>query len=180
MRTLFALALFVLVQLRAEAVPILSAPIVTAQPGETVTIPISITDAKDLQFFQFDLSFAPSVVAADPAGARAGADLPVDWFFASPGIVDNAGGHIFGVAAFGSPFSGSGEIAEIDFTALTFGVSPLTFSNVFLNLSAEGFLTVSGAIIVAPVVNTTNEPTMLALLAFALFVLYRHTQRRGS
>src|SRR6266540_5287038 len=116
---------------RVESLQI-SAPFVTVGVGDTFTIPISITDAVDLQFFQFDLSFAPLIVQANVAGATAGVLLPLDWFFTSPGAVDNTGGQILGVSASGSAFSGTGVIANIEFTALTPGVSPLTFSSVFL------------------------------------------------
>ena len=152
---------------RAEAVPIISAPFVTVAVGDTFLIPISITDAVDLASFQFDLSFAPLIVQADVGGATPGPALPPDWFFTSPGIVDNTGGHILGVSAFGSPFSGSGVIAYIQFTALMAGVSPLTFSNVFLNLSDQGFSISNGQITVTGS-QSVPEPTTLALLAIGL------------
>ena len=154
---------------RAEAVPIISAPfvIVDLSVTNTVTIPISITDAEDLASFQFDLSFAPLIVQADVGGATPGPALPPDWFFTSPGIVDNTGGHILGVSAFGSPFNGSGVIADIVFTALQPGVSPLIFSNVFLNFSDQGFGVLNGQITVIGE-RTVPEPTTLALLAIGL------------
>src|ERR1700674_1394831 len=109
-RTLLSLPLIALLVLlqpqRVEAIPVISAPFVTEAVGDTFAIPISITDAVDLAFFQFDLGFAPLIVSADAAGATPGAALPADWFFTSPGIVDNTGGNILGVSAFGSPFSG--------------------------------------------------------------------------
>ena len=166
----FALAsLVALAPLRAEASLMISAPFVTAAVGDTIAISIAITDAVDLASFQFDLAFNPLIVAADTAGATPGSFLPADWFFTSPGVVDNTMGHILSVSAFGSPFSGSGEIAVIDFTALTAGVSPLTFSNVFLNLFdpfdiSNGQITVTG-------VGRVPEPATLALLASGLVLL---------
>ena len=167
----FALAsLVALAPLRAEASLMISAPFVTAVVGDTIAISIAITDAVDLASFQFDLAFNPLIVAADLAGATAGAFLPGDWFFGSPGAVDNALGHILGVSAFGSAFSGSGEIAVIDFTALTAGVSPLTFSNVFLNFSDQGFNISNGQITVTGV-GRVPEPATLVLLASGLVLL---------
>jgi hypothetical protein len=164
----YLIALLVMLQpQRVEAIPVLSAPFVTVAVGDTFAIPISITDAVDLAFFQFDLGFAPLIVMADPAGATPGAVLPGDWFFTSPGIVDNTGGQILGVSAFGSAFSGSGVIADIEFRALMAGVSPLTFSNVFLNLSDQGFDISNGQITVTGG-GTVPEPTTLALLAIGL------------
>jgi hypothetical protein len=165
----------------AAAVPILSAPFVTAAPGDTITIPISITDAVDLQFFQFDLSFNAAVAQADIGGFTAGPDLPPDWFFLSPGAVDNTTGNILGVAAAGSAFSGSGVIAVIDFTALDVGASPLDLSNVFLNLSDQEFIVIDGLITVAvtPAPPAVPEPATLGLLVCAL-VLLRVCRRRNQ
>jgi hypothetical protein len=149
----------------------ISAPFLTVGVGDTFRVGISITGAADLAFFQFDLGFAPSIVRADPAGATAGAALGADFFFTSPGGVDNPQGHLLGVSAFGlSTFSGSGVIADFQFTALSPGVSPLDFSNVFLNLSDTGFQISNGQITVtgpAPV----PEPATLALLASGLLLL---------
>lgn len=184
-RTLLSVPLIALLVLlqppRVEATPVISAPFVTVAVGDTFLIPISITDAGDLAFFQFDLAFAPLIVSADPAGATPGPMLPADWFFASPGIVDNSGGNILGVSAFGSPFSGSGIIAYIEFTALEPGVSGLTFSNVFLNLSDQGFEILNGQITVTGA--KAPEPATLALLTVALFafgVRRRMNSRRGD
>jgi hypothetical protein len=167
-RTLWSLCLLALLVVlqtqRVEANPMISAPFVTVAAGDTFTISISITEAVDLESFQFDLGFDPLKVSANVAGATAGANLPVDWLFTSPGTVDNTGGQILGVSAFsafGSPFSGSGEIAEIEFTALMAGGSPLALSNVFLNFS-DLDVDISNGQIAVP------EPTTLALLAIGL------------
>ena len=149
----------------AVAAPAVSAPFQTVGVGDTFNVDISVTDAVDLQFLQFDLSFNPSIVQAGSFGAQAGAALPGDWFFTSPGAIDNTSGSILGVSASGSPFNGSGVVASFEFTALATGVSPLNFSNVFLNLSDSGFDAANGQITVsAPI----PEPTSLAMLLAGL------------
>lgn len=153
------------------AAPIISAPFVTVGVGDTFSIAISVTEALDLEFFQFDLFFAPSIVQADTAGATAGADLPSDWFFTSPGAVDNAAGQVLGVSASGSAFSGSGVIAHLTFTALAPGVSPVTFSNVFLNLSDQGFGIENGQITVTGASQPVPEPASLMLLSAGVALL---------
>ena len=163
----FLALLVVLRPQQVEANPIVSAPFVTVAAGDTFTLSISITDGVDLESFQFDLGFDPLIVAANVAGATAGAVLPGDWFFTGPGAVDNSAGQILGVSAFGSAFSGSGEIAEIEFTALMAGVSPLTLSSVFLNFSDAGFDVADGQITVTGG-QAVPEPTTLALLALGL------------
>lgn len=158
----------------------ISVPFVTVGVGDIFTIPISITDAVNLDSFQFDLSFDPLIVQANTAGATAGALLPGDWFFTSPGFVDNTGGRILGVSASGSAFSGSGVIANFEFTALSPGVSLLTFSNLFLNLSDEGFTIGNGQITVTGA-TPVPEPATLALFAsgLALLGLLRLARCRG-
>lgn len=164
---------------QADAVPVVSAPFVTVGVGDTFTIPISITDAVDLTSWQFDLAFNPAIVQANTAGATAGALLPGDWFFTSPGIIDNTNGDILGVSAFGSAFSGSGVIADVEFTALSPGVSPLTFSNVFLNLLDSGFEIDNGQITVTGTA-AVPEPATLMLLTSGLGLLgMRRLARRG-
>jgi hypothetical protein len=158
---------------QGHAIPTVSAPFVTVNVGDTFTIPISITGAMDLAFLQFNLSFTPSIVQANTIGATAGALLPGDWFFTSPGAVDNTNGNILGVSASGSAFSGSGVIANFEFTALSAGVSPLTFSNVFLNLSDAGFDISNGQITVTGGGGgvTVAEPGTLVLLISGLSLL---------
>ncbi len=170
LNALVAAALVVLHPLLVKAEPVISAPFVTVGVGDRFTIPISITGAVDLAFFQFDLSFVPSIVQGNVAGATSGAVLPADWFFSSPGVVDNLGGHILGVSAFGSAFSGDGVIADIEFTALAPGVSPLTFSNVFFNLSDQGFGIANGQITVTGSARVP-EPATLALFFGGLVLL---------
>jgi hypothetical protein len=65
-------------------------------------------------------------------------------------------------------------LAEIQFLAIFPGVSPLALSNVFLNLSGEGFEIADGQITVTgvgPGPSEIPEPATLALIAGGLVLL---------
>ena len=201
-RTLLTLLIFVLPVLWApafvEAVPITSAPFVTVGVGDTFAIPISITGATDLTSWQFDLSFDPTIVMANSVseGPFLSSSGTASTLYI-PGVIDNVGGLISLVADsyvdFGTPPSGDGVLADIEFTALSLGVSPLTFSNVFLNLSDTGLDIANGQITVTETGGggggeggggggaTVPEPTTLALLASGLAFLgaRRLARRKG-
>ena len=160
----------------------ISAPFVTVGVGDTFTIPVSITGATDLTSWQFDLAFNPAIVTANsvtegPFMSAFGATLFI------PGLIDNGTGLISLVADSFIDLppnpSGSGVLADIGFTALAPGVSPLTFTNVFLNLSNSGFDIGNGQVTVTGT-TAVPEPTTLALLASGLAVLgMRRLARRG-
>lgn len=158
----------------SDAVPIVTAGSATVNVGDIFTIPISIADAVDLTSFQFDLSFIATILQVTATG------VTEDPFFTqgditvfNPGFVDNTNGQILGVSdalIFQAPVNGSGTLVNIEFQAIALGVSPLTLSNVFLNLSDQGFLVAPGLVTVtgaAPI----PEPSTLALLALGLGVL---------
>lgn len=164
-----------------NAVPIVSAPYVTVGVGDTFTIPISITDAVDLTSWQFDLAFNPTIVQANsvtegPFLSSFGLTL------FGPGVIDNGSGLISLVtdAYVDLPPlpSGDGVLANIEFLALSPGVSPLTFSNVFLNLSDTGFEIANGQITVTGA--AVPEPGTLALLASGLALLGIRRLARGA
>jgi len=166
--TALAIAALVMLQpLRSEAnpVPFLSAPFVTVHIGDTFTIPISITGATDVTSWQFDLAYNPAIVKANsvtegPFMSAFGATL------FTPGVINNVTGLISLVADAYVDLppdpSGTGVLANIEFTALAPGVSPLTFANVFVNDLDSGFQTTNGQVTVVP------EPMTLTLLGLGL------------
>ena len=167
---------------RVEAIPVVSVGSATVAIGDTFAIPVSITDAVDLTSFQFDLSFTASILQVTPTGVTESPFFTQgDTTVFIPGIVDNTNGQILGVfdaLIFQSPVNGSGVLANIEFEAIAPGISPLTLSNVFLNLSDSGFIVTNGAVCVTPPRTTTcvpagtvPEPGTLALLAAGLAVL---------
>ena len=163
---------------------VLSAGSATANVGDMVTIPISITGATGLTSFQFDLTFNPSNVTAlsfsdtgtdfETAAITQGGSLT-----GVTGFIDNTSGLLSGVAdsmsgISGAGLTGSGVLADIHFDALSPGTSPLTLSNAFLTdggcrSSANGdFLLQNGQIVVPAQVP---EPSTVLVLMVALGVM---------
>ena len=181
-RTLLVALLFALLVIltptfvQAQAEPVISAPFVTVGVGDTFTIPVSVTGATDLTSWQFDLAFDPTLVRANSVteGPFLSSSGTQSTLFV-PGFIDNGGGHILGVTDLftdiSPPPSGGGVLANIEFTALAPGVSPLTFSNVFLNLSGQGFSTVNGQITVTVPHAITPIPTLTEWGVIALILL---------
>jgi len=165
--TMAALAL--LQPFGAGADPVLSVPLVTVGVGDTFMIPISITGATDLTSWQFDLAFSPSIVKANdvtegPFMAAFGLTL------FTAGVVNNVTGLISLVADAYVDLppdpSGSGVLANIEFTALAPGLSQLTFANVFVNDLDSGFEATNGQVTV--IRKAVPEPMTLALLGLGL------------
>jgi hypothetical protein len=183
-RILFALAVvtFTISSRDARAAPILSVTNASVNAGDTFDVSITITDATDLTFWQFDLAFDAALLTATSVSegtfmSSFGATSFV------PGVIDNTSGLISLVsdAYIDLPPdpSGSGVIAMIEFEALQPGASPLVLSNAFLNLSDQGFSVVNGQVTVAASPNTVPEPGSLLLLGTALIALgARRSQRQ--
>lgn len=152
-RTLATLVVAVLFLVgRSAHATTISAPFVTVNNGDTFTVDISVADALDLTAWQFDLAFDPTIVEVNSVteGPFLSSFTPSGFTTFTPGLIDNASGLISGV--FGSfddvaPLpAGSGVLANIEFHALAPGISPLTFSSVFLDFADQGFDVTGGQI----------------------------------
>ena len=169
-----------------QAVPILTVGSATKNVGNIFTIPVSIAGAVNLTSFQFDLSFNAAVLKVTLTGVTENlfftqGDITV--FIA--GAVDNTLGTILGVSdslILQTPVNGSGILANIEFEALAAGTSPLTLSNVFLNLLDSGFsvtngsVCVNGAVVCGSAVPVPGTLTLLALGFGVLGLRRRFTQ----
>jgi hypothetical protein len=151
----------------SHAVPMITVGSATVNEFDTFTIPVSITDALDLTSWQFDLSFGPTILQVTATGVtESNFFTQGDITVFVPGVAD--------ALIFQPPVNGSGVLAYIEFTAIAAGVSPLTLSNVFLNLSDSGFAVTNGSVCVrAPTAQTCQsnpapEPSTLPLLAIGL------------
>ena len=165
--------------LRVDAVPVISAPFVTVGVGDTFTIPISITGATDVTSWQFDLAYTPSIVKATAVTEGSFMSAFGTTFF-TPGVINTVTGLISLVADSYVDLppdpSGGGVLANIEFTALAPGVSPLTMSNVFVNDLDAGFQTTNGQVTVRG--KAVPEPTTLTLLGLGLGAALGDSYRR--
>jgi len=192
MRVRVALVLMCLVvaalPISAYAVPTLAAGSATVSVGDTFDILISITGAVELTSWQFDLAFNPSIIRANsvtegPFLSESGTKTTLF----SSGVIDNVTGHITLVTDSFVDLppgpSGSGVIADISFTALAPGISPLTLANVFLNDLDSGFSITNGQVTVLGTARVP-EPATLTLLALGLaaarYVRWRGTRSRHA
>src|SRR5215468_3003612 len=166
----------------AQADSMISAPLVTVNVGDTFIIPISIADVTDLTSWQFDLAFNPTIVNVNsvtegPFMSSFGLTL------FGPGAIDNIAGLISLVTDSYVDLppdpSGNGVLANIEFSALAPGVSPLTFSNVFLNELDHGFSATNGQIAGAGT-SVVPEPASLISLASGLSLLSLFLGKRKS
>ena len=175
-------AIVILQPLRVAADPVFSAPFVPVGVGDTFTIPISITGSTDVTSWQFDLAYSPSLVKANSV-----TEGPFMSAFGTtsftPGVIDNVTGLISLVADSYVDLppdpSGDGVLANIEFTALAPGVSPLTFSNVFLSFSNEEFSITNGQITVTGTARVPEAATLALLTSGLALLIVRRLTRRG-
>ena len=189
-RWMLVLTFFVLVSAPTPGSAItMTAGSATVNVNDLFSIPISISGVANLTSFQFDLSFAPTIVRALAVneGADFGNAATASGGFTlfGPGVIDNTAGLISLVTdamagLLGPGLAPGGVLATIDFQALMPGVSPLTLSNAFLTendqvlSSANGeFIIQNGQVTVLGQVppRQVPEPSPVALLTVGLAAL---------
>lgn len=144
----------------------------TPSVGGSFSADINIAGVSDLAGFQFDLTFAPGILAATSVSEGAFASASTTGF--SPGTTDNTTGNITLVFDALFPSVGpSGTLVTVDFTALAAGTSAITLGNVILSDSfgnslpfsaTPGEVTISGAVTGGGGGTGVPEPGTLLLL----------------
>jgi general secretion pathway protein D len=151
--------------------------VVTVQPGplgvgQIFTADIDISGVTDLYAFQFDVSFAPQVIAATAVTEGNFLSLGGGTFF-FPGTVNNSAGTISFIADSllgpGSGVSGSGVLAHVMFHGVGQGMSPISLSNLEFLDSTLSPIVVSAVAGTSPTI--APEPSSLAFLVCGLMLL---------
>lgn len=153
-----------------------SPPSPDATVGQTFGVLIDITDIPDVYAFQFTLNFDPTLLALDsitegPLFADTNNSFPLSGD--APGTVS-----FYDTLLSPPGVNGPGNLAVVNFTAISAGTSPLDLSNVLLsdsNLDTISVTPVSGR---ADVV--TAEPASIGLLALGLGLMIFGKWRRSK
>ncbi len=148
----------------------------TVSTGDNFTVDVNIAGVTDLYDFEFDLSFNPAVLQATNILEGAFLSSGGSTFFL-PGSIDNTVGTITFNAntllTAISGVSGSGTLAEFDFTALASGASSLDLSNIILQDSTGnllGYTATAGSVNVQGA-TAVPEPSILMFLSAGLLAL---------
>ena len=153
------------------------------------TLPVSIADVSDLYAFQFDLAFDPAILQL--LSISEGSFLPSGGstiFFA--GTIDNIAGTATDTAdtLVGNipGVSGSGDLVDFTFEAISPGISSVSLSNGLLfdsSFNSIPFTTVDGSVTVTA---TTPEPSGLSWIGCLAFTgmlcakRWRHAKRSAA
>jgi len=139
---ILALVMIATWPLVSSATPVLSIepPSQGANVGDSFTLDVSIANVTDLFAYQFDVAFDPSVLAAQSITEGTFLSSGGDSTVFVPGTIDN----ITGMISFNANslvgtiagINGSGVLAQVNFTAIGTGSSPVNLSGVTLLDSA--------------------------------------------
>ncbi|MES2353423.1 MAG: cohesin domain-containing protein [Pseudomonadota bacterium] len=146
--------------------------------ADTFTINIQGTGIVDLYAFQFDLSFDPTLLAAN--ATTQGTLLAGSGGFL-PGVIDNISGDITFIAdtlsGLVSGVTGDGTLAAISFTALAPGTSAITLNNfIFLDSNLTDITeTIENGIVTVAEIAMPEPP---AVLLFCVGLLPFISKRR--
>jgi hypothetical protein len=164
------------VTLLADTATLSVATAATVPQGSSFSVDVNISNVSDLYDFQFDLAFNPAVLQLTNI-VEGGFLLTGGSTFSLPGTIDNTLGNAAANAdTLIGPIpgvSGTGELAEFDFTAVAPGISSLTLSNVILQDSTGSLLDSTTAVGSVTVQGTTTvpEPSTLLLLGVGFLTL---------
>lgn len=173
---ILAVLLLAPVTLLADTATVSAATTAAVPQGSSFSVAVNISNVSDLYDFQFDLAFNPAVLQLTNI-VEGGFLLKGGFTFFLPGAIENTLGNAAANAdtLIGSipGVSGTGELAEFDFTAVGPGISPLTISNVILQDSTTSLLnstTAAGSVTVQGT-TTVPEPCTLLLLGVGFLTL---------
>ena len=164
-------------QLAAVAVPLVSIQpnVVTPPVGSSFNVFVNVSSVADLFAFQFNITFNPNILS--------GVDVTEGSFlggagttFFIRGTIDNTAGTISftsdSLIGLLTGVTGTGTLAEITFSALAQGNSPINLSGVVLldsGLNDIAFETAAGS--VNPVQTAVAEPESAVLVLLGLGVI---------
>lgn len=174
---LLTLACLTPLQVNADSTGLTVTAPSTVSQGDNFIVGVDISNVTDLDGFQFDLSFDPSVLQVTDVLEGTFLSTSGSTFFL-PGSIDNTSGNVlFNADALLGPgpgANGSGVLVEFEFDALAPGSSSLGILNVILvdslgnaisNSATPGSVNITGATVAAP------EPASWILLCAGLGVL---------
>jgi hypothetical protein len=164
------------VTLLADTAALGVATAATVPQGSSFSVDVNISNVSDLYDFQFDLAFNPAVLQLTNI-VESGFLLTGGSTFFLSGAIDNTLGNATANAdtLIGAipGVSGTGELAEFDFTAVGPGISSLTISNVILQDSTGSLLdsTMAAGSVTVQGTTTVPEPSTLLLLGVGFLTL---------